>query len=469
MPENQPAAAPTRSTLIQPSVADMVIVCASAPGFNADDVQPEFHRTAWSWLRRSKQVDPRSRGINLLIWGEPGIGKTQLVTRTLKRIGRTLYKKDLSKESPEELKGIPRVIKEKGQLYTVDAPNRFLVAIARDPNAALALDDLTNASQGVQAAGLGLVLDKEFEDGKGGTISIKHAPIIGMANHGAAAALTELLAPAANRWVHVWTTANEDAQKYWERKDTIQVDPARAQTIDGEWNVLYAKAWAFCSALSVRYKPSFFERQPQEFINERDYAWCTPRSLELCARIIAACEHFGVDDTRLIEGAIGRVAARKLFDFRRELALPKVDDVWAGRVNWRALSTSQRVLLLHEAAKEAADEAQLDAVLGAMNAVRSISAESEDLVILAKDMLVQRARGVMHSRPMNRDLSSRVEAAFPDVFGGVRRAQRDGGEMLRVALAAEEHPAPPGDGWPVPRRTPGARRPALDGGLGLAS
>ncbi len=471
-----PAAAPK---VQQPSVADIVFMLAAAPGFNDETAEESlsqrgfkgFFSSPWAWMAKREQADPRVRGINVLIWGPPGMGKTEMVKSLMKKMNRNVYKKDLSKDLPEDVKGIPKAVKErktwwkfwKADLYTLDAPNRFLMAAKNDPNACIVLDDLTNATQAVQAAGLSLVLNREFEDGKGGTFSLRHAPIIAMANHGSAASMTELLSPVANRFVHLFAEPTDIGTPYWLGEQALHVDPEKLKTLDERWNAQYMKNWAICSAFVRHYErelttfvnaanrtSGLWQKDPDDFTDVHSYAWCTPRSLEFAARCMTIFDLFSdenvrFDDRRVLEGAIGRTAALQLIEFRNQLKLPQVDDVYNRTIDWGRCNTAHRVLLPFEAARQAQTPEQVQAVVDGMQAVEELAGGSQDLVKLTKDVLIQRARGVLPSLPMSQDVVKAVQEAFPDAWS--KAPQR------RIALpsgakAVEFEPVPVG--WPGP-------------------
>lgn len=431
-----------------PSVADMAFALMTTPGFNSltaetelkDNGKQNIHRALSDWLHRQDSTanapsDPGwVQGINAVIWGPPGCGKTQGVQAAIQAMGYRAWKKDLTRVSPEDLTGIPRPVKEGKQMFTVKAPDRFFWNLSKAKKAVLVLDDLINAPKAVQGGALGLVLDREFDDGVGGSHYIRHVPVIAMSNFGDAATTSDMLTPMANRFVHIFTGPQEDATKYWTNggKAPITLDPSRADAVRGEWNERYLKAWALCSAFVVEYGGRVWDNDPQDITRVEQHAWLTPRTLELAARCIAAAEHYDLKDDRLLEGAIGKLGARKLMDFRRSLNLPSPEDVYAHRVNWKLLAPSGQVVLLQKAANDCSSSEQLQAVFDGITAVREAN-KADDLTVLALEVLKRRAAGAITTRPVDHPMAVLIRGFVDPALRQYRAAgwQRNGNVHTR--------------------------------------
>lgn len=394
------------------------VVSAGAAAFGA-----AVHH-AWGHSPFAQHEDGAVQGINFMVWGPPGDGKSQGVKNAMRLLGYESWQKDLSRTAPQDLTGIPARVTRWSlggkKVFTVKAPDMFFWNLSqsghgKNPKVGLQLEDLTNTVKTVQGAGLGVVLDKVIDDGKGGNLSIRQVPIAATANFSEVSTVTQLLGPMANRFVHIFTSPNEDATTWWVTgKAPVHVDVERARTMRAEWADRYSRARALCAGFVRDYRSRTWDGEPVDFDNPKNYAWATPRSLELAARCIAACEHMGISDERLLKGALGEQGARRLMDYRRNLKLPTVEDVFARRVAWKTLSPSGQVVLLQRAATECATGDQLGAVLEGINTVRDITAGSDDLVVLAVGALRQRAAGQMASRPMSTDMASTVFGQYPE-------------------------------------------------------
>jgi hypothetical protein len=419
-----------------------------------------FDSGAWRWFgARRKQMPDQSRvmGINLIIWGDAGLGKTSCVVKACEVLGKHPYELVLSQCEAGDIGGIPRVQeesvlkriwgKEYGEgTYTQKIPDAFWRAVAKDPLAVVFDDDLTNCSKDVQVAMLGVNLNRRIPDGKGGFVYIKHAPQIGAANHGEAHSMSPLPGPAANRFGHLVYGPEDDGYLNWLGQPTVTLtmtpeerelaakglwDPnqlpshlqERIAALPNEWNERYARYYQMVSAFikEVGPKGAIKSPAPVDFTNVEDYAWATYRSWELCARSMAAAEHYNLDDRRLIVGAVGLEMAGKFMDFRnRLLKMPSVDDVFNGNVDWSKLKASETAVLLQWAGAACTDDQQLDAVFNAMTTVRGIN---QELVRPCEDILVQRAKGLVHNRPLTTSMAARVQIEVRSKMGpqGLKR------------------------------------------------
>ena len=408
---------------IEPTVADMVFVALNTPGFAG------------------------ATGINLCIWSDPGHGKTKTVEDVVKWAGRKPYGLVLTRVAPEDMTGIPFRIEvfvdangaplgadateaEKAsaekRVFTVKAPDLQFVNIARDPQAVIIFDDATNSTPAVQAAALDILLEKKFSDGTGKTISLKHVPMVLMANHGEGASLTPLLSPVANRMVHIWMTTR-DVLMWWRARRVSQVslNIDKTKTLAKNWPALEAKAWDLVNDYIIekgiesdkvegskklrldqpwsidRDLPSnskseygkevFDTPTPQEFENVESYAFATSRSWEFAIRWIAACEHYGIDDTRGIVGAVGVEKAKPFLEWRRTREL--VGQVFANKVDWSKLQPSEQNRVSLEAARRFTSDEQLGGMLASFKKLAKLCEGSEDVYRPAREHLLNRALG----------------------------------------------------------------------------
>lgn len=94
---------------------------------------------------------------SLLLWGSPGVGKSQLVAQYAKANDFDLIDLRLSQLEPVDLRGCPRLDLE--ELLTRWCPPDFF---PRNGRGILFMDEITSASQGTQAAAYQLVLDRKL-------------------------------------------------------------------------------------------------------------------------------------------------------------------------------------------------------------------------------------------------------------------------------------------------------------------
>lgn len=387
-------------------------------------------RTVAEWVAKNTWARPENeevQGINLLVWGEPGHGKTKTVEEAFRRLGYVPKRINLATVAPWDVQGVPIPIKQRGgKVTTRQAAPEFFIRAAKSGQARLLglfkrqtwgidYEDLTTTQRTTQGASLSTVDEKEIPDGRGGFYSIRHCPQVATANYSEQSTVAQLLAPMADRWVHFVQTPDQDAEQYiLTRRSPVHVDVERAKHMREHWDEHYDRAWALVAAYVREYKGRWWDPEPQDFDDVKKYAWTTSRTLlEGAARVIAACEYMGIDDKRALEGAIGVQGSRRLMDFRKSLNLPSVQDVFDGKVDWSKMGPSGHVILLQKAASECADTSQLHATMAAIDGIRRLSNGSDDLVISAVDTLRKRARGVGGHKPMDHAMSVATLNAFP--------------------------------------------------------
>jgi hypothetical protein len=98
---------------------------------------------------------------SIMIWGAPGIGKSDITRQFANELGWSLIDLRLAQMSPVDLRGIPLPDHETGRARWY--PPEELPDESRDgKNGILFLDELANASRDVQTAALQLVLERKL-------------------------------------------------------------------------------------------------------------------------------------------------------------------------------------------------------------------------------------------------------------------------------------------------------------------
>lgn len=407
---------------IQPTVADMVFVALNTPGYGG------------------------SRGLNLCIWSDPGGGKTSLVKEAAVVAGFNPYVIVLTRVAPEDITGIPRVVEVKvgadGQplsqdatqaekdaattsYFTVKTPDLRFVNISRDPKALIIFDDATNTTPAVQAAALDILLEKEFSDGASQYISLKHVPMVLMANHGEGASLTPFLAPVANRMFHIWMD-NNDVFKWWNsgRLSQLTLDTKKADGIEAAYPALLEKHWTLVTDyIKEKNVNAFTTPTPQDFPNSEDYAYATSRSYEFMIRWMAACEYFGVDDTRGIKGCIGKRKANEFMKWRRINQL--VYEIYDRTIDWKALTPDEQTSAAWTAAQRFKTDEQLTGLVASLTVLTKLCEGSQDVSFQARESLIKRALG-QEGDAMTANQIMVVRTAWPERFRKLAGGSNDG-------------------------------------------
>ena len=301
----------------------------------------------------------------VMIWGPPGVGKSQIVAQIAERHGAAMTDIRLSQMEPSDLRGIPF---RSGD--TVDwAPPAMLPDAARHgARGILFLDELTAAAPTVSAAAYQLILDRRL----GGYRVPDGWAIFAAGNRqGDRGVSYAMPAPLANRFSHFEIEAHLDD---WAR-------------------------WAYARGIDARVI-GFLRLRPEllfEFDAERNpAAFPSPRSWEFASR---ALRKFGDRDAVLaaaLQACVGAAAGAQLHAFVQHAAeLPDLDALLADP---EAAPTPDSVdlqyavaaALVGRAARAAADGG-LDGVLGPALRYAARLPERELGVMLVCDL--QRALG----------------------------------------------------------------------------
>ncbi|MEV4020463.1 AAA family ATPase [Nonomuraea angiospora] len=249
----------------------------------------------------------------VILWGAPGTGKTSAVAALGAAAGLPVEVVVGSIREPSDFSGLP-VLRDNGTWF---APPRWAERLAAEGTGLLFLDELTTAPPAVQAAMLRVVLERAVGD----LVLPEAVRIVAAANPpDQAADGWDLSAPLANRLIHLnWQISAEDVAEgfasgfetpEFNLKDTA--DPAEV-----------AGARALVGAF-LRVRPELVLAVPDS-PDRAGRGWPSPRSWEMAARALAACDHVNAEEAVLAElvlGAVGEAAGFELLSWRRNLDLP---------------------------------------------------------------------------------------------------------------------------------------------------
>src|SRR3954453_5371043 len=189
-----------------------------------------------------------SADLPVLLWGEPGIGKTAALNQLAGAIELPLTTVIASVHEPSDFSGLPVVGEDPAEQGVPMAPPDWAVRLVRAGQGLLFLDELSTAPPAVQAALLRLVLERRI-----GTLQLPSGVrIVAAANpRSSAADGWELSPPLANRFVHLqWTHDHEVVVRglggTWPRAALPRLDPVRLPDA-----VAFARR-AVCELLTAR-------------------------------------------------------------------------------------------------------------------------------------------------------------------------------------------------------------------------
>jgi MoxR-like ATPase len=95
----------------------------------------------------------------VMLWGPPGVGKSQIIAQVAARHGVPMIDIRLSQMEPSDLRGIPFRIEDRVEWAI---PSMLPDAKRHGPQGILFLDEITSAPPSVSAAAYQLILDRRL-------------------------------------------------------------------------------------------------------------------------------------------------------------------------------------------------------------------------------------------------------------------------------------------------------------------
>ncbi|MFD9354384.1 AAA family ATPase [Streptomyces sp. NPDC060031] len=261
----------------------------------------------------------------VLLWGEPGIGKTAALTQLAASLDLPLTTVIASVHEPSDFSGLPIVGDDPAVQGVPMAPPDWAVRLVRAGRGLLFLDELSTAPPAVQAALLRLVLERRI-----GSLQLPpEVRIVAAANpRSSAADGWELSPPLANRFVHLqWIHDHEVVVRglggTWPRATLPRLDPEMLPQA-----VAFARR-AVCGLLAAR--PKLVHQLPGSEAR-RGGPWPSPRSWEMALRLIAFATAAGSSRdvlSLLVRGAVGDGPGLELLAGLDRMDLPDPESLLA--------------------------------------------------------------------------------------------------------------------------------------------
>jgi MoxR-like ATPase len=266
-----------------------------------------------------------SADLPVLLWGEPGIGKTAALTQLAASLDLRLTTVIASVHEPSDFSGLPVVGDDPAEHGVPMAPPDWAVRLVRAGRGLLFLDELSTAPPAVQAALLRLVLERRI-----GALQLPpDVRIVAAANpRSSAAEGWELSPPLANRFVHLqWTYDHEVVVRgldgTWPLATLPRLDPELLpHAVD------FARR-AVCGLLSAR--PGLVHRLPSNEAR-RGGAWPSPRTWEMTLWLVAFATAAGSSRevlSLLARGTVGEGPGLELLASLDRMDLPDPEDLLA--------------------------------------------------------------------------------------------------------------------------------------------
>lgn len=294
----------------------------------ADDLLALLHETTTE-PRADTQLEALTLAVTadlpVLLWGEPGIGKTAALTQLATALDLPLTTVIASVHEPSDFSGLPVVGDDPAVQGVPMAPPDWAVRLVRAGRGLLFLDELSTAPPAVQAALLRLVLERRI-----GTLRLPPGiRVVAAANpRSSAADGWELSPPLANRFVHLQWTHDHDVVVRglggtWPRATLPRLHPERLTDA-----VSHARR-AVCAFLTAR--PGLVHRLPSGE-SRRGGAWPSPRSWEATLRLLAFATAAGASRdvlSLLVRGTVGDGPGLELLAALDRMDLPDPETLLA--------------------------------------------------------------------------------------------------------------------------------------------
>ena len=230
------------------------------------------------------------------IWGDPGIGKSDILRDIAAQLKIELVDMRLSIYDPTDLKGFP-VVKGTGKNEAMHfVPPALLPSKGKG---ILFLDELPAAPPAVQAAAYQLILDKKL-----GEYTLPAGwSIVAAGNHARNGGVHYSLAPAlANRFIHIEMECSQEDWDFWAAQNSIS-DITRA---------------------FIRFRPGLLHDMEAR---KTGMAFPTPRSWAFADDIVK--QQLGVtEELELLKGTVGEGAATEYLAFAKTAReLPSASEI----------------------------------------------------------------------------------------------------------------------------------------------
>ena len=236
----------------------------------------------------------------VMIWGPPGVGKSQIVAQVAESHDAAIVDIRLSQMEPSDLRGIPF---KNGAKVEWAIPAMLPDAAVHGEAGLLFIDEITAAPPSVSAAAYQLILDRRLGDYR----VPQHWAIVAAGNRqGDRGVAYTMPAPLANRFSHYEVSVNLDDWAGWAYRNNID-----------------DRVIAF-----LRFRPDLlFDFNPEH----NPVAFPSPRSWEFAHR---ALYKFADQPNLLLgglEACVGRAAGVELFAFIQSVEnLPDIDAILRG-------------------------------------------------------------------------------------------------------------------------------------------
>ena len=264
---------------------------------------------SFSYVRLINSNLPFKNFPSVMIWGQPGVGKSQAIRQIAKNIESFTSKKvnitdvRLLLFNPIDLRGIP-VANEDKTLAVWLKPKIFQMDPSDNVVNILFLDEISAAPQSVQSAAYQITLDRVVGEHK----LPENCIIIAAGNRVSDKSVAYKMPKAlANRFIHFDTSTNFDNWKKWALRNNI-----------------HPMVIGFLS-----FRPDYLNTFDT---SNENLAFATPRSWEMVSNVLNNISDDVKSMFTLISGLVGKGIATELLTWKKiYVNLPSVEDIFKGR------------------------------------------------------------------------------------------------------------------------------------------
>jgi hypothetical protein len=258
--------------------------------------------------------------VPVLLWGEPGTGKTSAINAMSTSLGWPIETVLASLREPSDFAGLPVVVG--GEVLF--APPDWARRLAGLEAGICFFDEISTAAPSTQKALLRVIHERVVGD-----LALGHGVRMVAAANSAdvAAGGWDLSAPLANRFLHLtWEldpkVVSAGLMGHWPEAASLQINP--------DWERQLPRHGALVAGfLSAR--PGVVHQRPTDQ-HSAGLAWPSPRSWEAVIRVLAAAHGSGISEEAslgLVAGLVGEGAAVEFLRFERDLDLPNPEELLA--------------------------------------------------------------------------------------------------------------------------------------------
>jgi hypothetical protein len=254
------------------------------------------------------------------VQGNPGVGKSDIMTQFASETGKHLETRIASLCDPTDFAGLPIMDKKGGVVY---AAPRWAMNISEHGGGILFLDEIGGAPPTVQMGLLRVCLDKVVGDHE---LPKRDTWVVACSNPtDQTPGGFDFAPPLANRFCHIpW----EFSPLTWINGLTTGFPSPEFPTLPDNWEDFILEGRTMVASFT-KVRQELISALPKEE-SSRSGAWPSPRSWTVAADMMGAARSVGATDDTLMElvgGCVGNGAATEFITYINELDLPEPKDV----------------------------------------------------------------------------------------------------------------------------------------------